>query len=117
MINWYRVLKALNPECEREVSSLEDALKHLYEEKGLSLEKIISLANKDSLLIIHPGTLSKKLTSLGIKVRPRGGDNCSKDIPLTLEDFEQNSARELAVKFDVHITTIYERKKKLLTSS
>jgi len=111
MVNWYRILKKLKPLCPKHLDSLTEVLKYLYEEKEYSLTQIQSLVDRETL---GTATLSSKLKKLGIEVRKRGGDNCSKELYLTKQDFLEHSPRELAKKYNVHVTTIYNRKHKLL---
>jgi hypothetical protein len=109
-VNWFRVknkLKQYYPNPEEE--DLNKILKYLYEDENLSLEKITKMTDR---LILCPNTLRSKLEEIGLEIKPRG--STSKDIPLTLNDFVENSAAELAKKYNVNVTTIYVRKEKLL---
>ena len=113
MVNWYRVLNALKPVCPEGTNTIKEALQFLYVDQNQSLNDIVDLSNRELLCL---GPLRRKLADLGIPIKHKGGDNCSKYIPLTKEDFEQNSARELAKEHNVHITTIYNRKSKIFNS-
>jgi len=110
MIYWGRVLKVLQPHCLREVESIEEALFHLYEERNFSLAIIANLTNRE---VISPQTIRAKLKKYSIPIRGRGGVNYFKDFPLTLKEVELNSVALLAKKYNVHVTTIYNRIKQL----
>lgn len=110
MINWPRVFKQLEPYCSREVIDINDALSHLYTERKLSLDEILKRTNRE---VLSPRTLRSKLHNLGVIIKPRGGVNNTKYIPITKKILDQNSATELAKQHDVHVTTIYNRKKAL----
>jgi transposase len=112
MINWYRVHRILKESVPAEAqSTLKDTLTYLYHTEGLSLEDIVKMSNRE---FFWAGALSKKMRQLGIRIKPKGGDNSTKAIPLTEHDFIEYSARELARKYNVHISTIYDRKNKLM---
>lgn len=111
MINWYRVhriLKELVPSDYQ--STLKDTLHYIYVEEQYSLEDITLMTDRE---ILNSTSLSKKMKSLGIEIRRRGGDHNSIYLPLTQQDFIEYSARELADKYGVNISTIYDRKTKL----
>lgn len=114
MINWYRVKEKLKEYCPENTEELKDILEHLYIKCDLSLQNIIQLTDRE---ILSAQTLRTKMDSLNIPIKKQGGDNCSKSIPLSLKDFEQLSAKELAQKYNVHITTIYYKKRKLTNAS
>jgi len=114
MVNWYRVKEKLKNYCPEGMEELKDILEYLYIKCDLSLQDIIKLTDRE---ILGAQTLRIKMASLNILIKKRGGDNCSKSIPLSLKDFEQLSAKELAQRYGVHITTIYYKKRKLINAS
>jgi hypothetical protein len=111
MINWYRVARSLKPYCPEGIETLSSMLKYLYEVKKKSTQDLVDLAYPERMSWMG---MYNKLKSLNITMRPQGGDNCSKQIILTKQDFLEYSVRELAKMFNVSTTTIYDRKNKLL---
>ena len=110
MVNWYRVMENIKDLCPEGTKDVNEALRYLYEDMNMSLAEITALTNN---VILCPHTLSTRLRKIGVNVRRKGGKRRVKNILLAEDDFEKFSAIELAKKHGVHVTTIYNRKKKL----
>jgi hypothetical protein len=110
MTNWFRVLNLLKAHCPPGVETIEDALLYLYVDKRLSLREIKDLTDRE---VLGPQTIRSKLVSIGVDIKSRGGPNSRKVIPLKLEEFKEFSVAELAKKYNVHKTTIYNKKRTL----
>jgi DNA-binding MarR family transcriptional regulator len=112
MINWYRIQRLLKPLCPDNLTTIDEMLKHLYIVKGYSLNDLKTVICTE---VNNVQSIKRKLESIGVILRGRGGDNCSKHLTLTPEDFMEYSVRELARKFNVSPSTIRDRRDKILS--
>jgi len=97
MINWTDILKNSTFKSPREL------LIDRYVNKRLSLSEVALE------LDVSPPTVRNYLVQMGIERRARGGDNSTKPVDITLEDYQTMTYKELAKKYNVSPYTIWAR--------
>ena len=97
MIEWTKILK------DSDFSNPMLLLIDRYVEKGLSLSEIAREFNTTHM------TVKNYLTRFGIPLRGRGGDNSTKSVNITYEDYVKMTYEELAKKYEVSLYTVWSR--------
>ena len=114
MIYWNVILKKFNELNESSFASWKQVFDQLYLKEFKTLEEIRELTDR----AVSRASLTSKMISLGIKIRPKGGENSSGSfkgisIPLSEEDLSKPNS-ELARIHSVHPSTISRKKKRFL---
>jgi len=97
VIEWTKILK------DSDFSNPMLLLIDRYVEKGLSLSEIAREFNTTHM------TVKNYLTRFGIPLRGRGGDNSTKSVNITYEDYVKMTYEELAKKYEVSLYTVWSR--------
>ena len=97
MIEWTNILKSSG--FDNPMLLLIDR----YVEKRMSLSEVAK-----EFETTHQ-TIKNYLVSFGIPLRGRGGDNSSKAVDITYEDYLKMTYEELAKKYDVSPYTVWNR--------
>ena len=110
MISWNRIYLKLKDYCPSEKQgSLEEVFHYLYIDQSWSLDKLAEATDRGA----RAQAIRNKLKKIGIEIRNKGGDQRSLHLGLSLKDFENYSAIELARMHNVHVSTIYIKKQEL----
>jgi len=97
VIDWHSILSKTEFKDPREL------LIDRYCEKRLSMREIALEFN------VTLPTIRNYLNRLGIKTRERGGDNSTKAVDISLEDYESMTYEELSKKYGVSPWMIWKR--------
>lgn len=109
MVSWSRVNRVIREHLGLSkiiIPEGEDPLRYIYR-LGVPSAQIAAIPGIE----VHQVTLIRRLRQLGVDIKPRGGTQRMKKVPMTREEYEELNIKELAAKYNVSCQRIYKEAK------